>query len=301
MAQDLTGVRVGIIGGDRRELEVARIFSAHGMDVRAVCLPWPDDVQHLANRLEDVLAWADLLRAPVGGVDRFGQVAYVIVTGDDVPPPRLTAETLPAVRPGTPLYIGAATPDLRQACSQLGVELVEFRESDEFAWRNAVPTAEGAIQIAIQHTDHTLHGSRILVLGFGRSGTVLARTLRSLGADVAVCARGSVDIARAYALGVGPHRMDDVAKLAAQADVVFNTIPAPVLPADVLRKMASGSVIIDIATVPGGTDFAVAKQLGIQAFLTPGLPGITAPRTAGRIVADTILSLWHDRQEGNGA
>ncbi len=296
MASDLTGVRVGIIGGDRRELEVARIFSAHGMDVRAVCLPWPDDVQYLANRLEDVLQWADLLLAPVGGVDRFGQVAYVIVPGD-VPPPRLTAETLRAVRPGTPLFIGAATGALRQACATYGVTLVEFRESDEFAWRNAVPTAEGAIQLAIQHTDHTLHGSRILVLGFGRSGTVLARTLRGLGADITVCARGSVDIARAYALGVHPYRMEDLADLAADAEVVFNTIPAPVLSSEILRCMQQGSVIIDIATAPGGTDFAVAKQLGLQAHLAPGLPGITAPRTAGRIVADTVLSLWRDMHE----
>ena len=297
MASDLTGVRVGIVGGDRRELEVARIFSAHGMDVRAVCLPWPDDVQYLGNRLEEVLGWADLLLAPVGGVDRFGQVAYVIVAGD-VPPPRLTVETLRAVRTGTPLFIGAATQALRHACATLGIELVEFRESDEFAWRNAVPTAEGAIQMAIQHTEHTLHDSRILVLGFGRSGTVLARTLRGLGADVTVCARGSVDIARAYALGVGPHRMEDLPDLAAKAEVVFNTIPAPVLSAEVLRRMMPGSVIIDIASAPGGTDFTVAKQLGLQAYLAPGLPGITAPRTAGRIVADTILSLWRDMQDG---
>ena len=297
MASDLTGVRVGIIGGDRRELEVARIFSAHGMHVRAVCLPWPDDVQFLANRLEDVLQWADMLLAPVGGVDRFGQVAYVIVTGD-VPPPRLTAETLKDVKPGTPLFIGAATQSLRHACAAQGLQLVEFRESDEFAWRNAVPTAEGAIQLAIQHTEHTLHGSRSLVLGFGRSGTVLARTLRGLGADVTVCARGSVDIARAFALGVRPHRMEDLGDLAGRAEVVFNTIPAPVLSAEMLRRMTPGSVIIDIASAPGGTDFAVAKQLGIQAYLAPGLPGITAPRTAGRIVADTVLSLWRDMQEG---
>lgn len=299
MATDLTGVRVGIIGGDRRELEVARIFSAHGMDVRAVCLPWPDDVQYLGNRLEDVLGWADLLLAPVGGVDRFGQVAYVIVPAD-VPPPRLTAETLKEVPGGTPLFIGAATQALRHACAAQRLLLVEFRESDEFAWRNAVPTAEGAIQLAIQHTEHTIHGSRILVLGFGRSGTVLARTLRGLGADVSVCARGSVDMARAFALGVRPHRMEELKDLVARAEVVFNTIPALVLSPEVLRCMTPGSVIIDIASAPGGTDFPVAKQLGIQAYLAPGLPGITAPRTAGRIVADTVLSLWRDMQDGVG-
>lgn len=297
MASDLAGVKAGIVGGDRRELEVAAIFHALGAQVRAVCLPWPDDVSYVSNVLEDVMSWADLLLAPVGGVDKFGQVAYTIVNGSQSPP-RLTVETLRHVQPGTPLFIGMGSPDLRRACAETGVQLVEFRERDEFAWRNAVPTAEGAVEMAIRQTDHTLQGSETLVLGFGRSATALAQTLRGLGARVSVAARSPVDRARAYALGISAHPLPELRQLAARADVIFNTIPAVLLREDVLSQMRPGAVIIDVASAPGGTDFAAARKLGLSAHLAPGLPGIIAPKTAGRIVAQTVLDLWFEMQEG---
>ncbi len=292
VATDLTGLKVGILGGDRRELEVASVFHGLGAEVRAVCLPWPDDVGFVSNRLEDVLAWADLLLAPVGGVDKFGQVSYTIVEGQE--PPRLTAETLRHVAQGTSLFIGQATSGLREACSEQGVRLVEFRETEEFAWRNAIPTAEGALEMALRLTDHTLHGARCLVLGFGRTGSVIARTLHGLGARVEVLARDGIDLARCYALGFAGESLADLRGAVSDADVVFNTIPVVVLREDVLQRMRRGTVIIDIASAPGGTDFAAARRLGLSAHLAPGLPGITAPRTAGRIVADTVLSLWQN-------
>lgn len=300
VASDLAGVKTGIIGGDRRELEVAGIFHGLGAAVRAVCLPWPDDVSYVSNVLEEVLNWADLLLAPVGGVDKFGQVAYTIVDGSQ-PPPRLTTEALRHVHSGTPLFIGMGTTELRRACEECGVELVEFRERDEFAWRNAVPTAEGAVEMAIKQTDHTLQGSRVLVLGFGRSGTAIAHTVRGMGAQVEVLARQSVDRARAYAIGLSARALTDLREVARDADVVFNTIPAAVLREDVLARMRPGAVIIDVASAPGGTDFAAARRLGLNAHLAPGLPGIIAPATAGRIVAQTVLDLWVEMREGRGA
>lgn len=297
MASDLAGVKAGIIGGDRRELEVAGIFHGLGAQVRAVCLPWPDDVRYVSNVLEEVLAWADLLLAPVGGVDKFGQVAYTIVDGAQSPP-RLTAESLRHVQPGTPLFIGIGTAEMRRVCGECGVLLMEFRERDEFAWRNAVPTAEGAVDMAIRLTDRTLQGAQVLVLGFGRSATALAHTLWAMGARVKVVARTAVDRARAYALGLSAHPPSELKQLVARADIVFNTVPAVVLREDILQQMRQGAVIVDIASAPGGTDFAAARRLGLSAHLAPGLPGIIAPATAGRIVAQTVLDLWFELQEG---
>ncbi|EQD57556.1 dipicolinic acid synthetase, A subunit, partial [mine drainage metagenome] len=106
-------------------------------------------------------------------------------------------------------------------------------------------------------------------------------------------ARDGVDLARAYALGFASQPLSELRAAVVDADVVFNTIPAAVLREDVLQRMRRGAVVVDIASAPGGTDFVAARRLGIGAHLAPGLPGITAPRTAGRIVADTVLSLWH--------
>ena len=35
---------------------------------------------------------------------------------------------------------------------------------------NAVPTAEGAVQVAMEELPFTLHSARVLILGFGRVG-----------------------------------------------------------------------------------------------------------------------------------
>jgi dipicolinate synthase subunit A len=44
--------------------------------------------------------------------------------------------------------------------------------------------------------------------------------------------------------------------------------------------------------VPGGVDFAAAKERGINAIWALSLPGKYAPETAGKIIADTLDELF---------
>jgi len=291
---DLHGIRVGLFGGDRRELVVADLLAARGADVRAVGLPWPDAVSYTANRLEDVAAWADVVVAPVGGTDEVGHIAYSIVPHREFPGPRLTEDIVSCMRPGTLLIIGYARPELVILARRYDIRLVAYREWDSFATLNAVPSAEGAIAMAMEESDITIHGSVSMVLGFGRLGTVLAAMLRGLGAHTMVVARDVVDLSRARALG---HRALDFGLLHAalpDADLVFNTVPALVLPQAQLERMRRDAVVIDVATAPGGTDFAAARRLGVKARLAPGLPGLVAPRTAGEIEGETVLRILRD-------
>ena len=46
-----------------------------------------------------------------------------------------------------------------------------------------MPTAEGAIQLAMEELPITLHGARVLVIGYGRLGRVLADRLAGLKAE----------------------------------------------------------------------------------------------------------------------
>lgn len=292
MKTDLRGYRIALFGGDRRELEVADRFASLGAEVRCVGLPWPDDVTWVSNVPEELAAWANILIFPVGGTDEFGNVLYSIT--EDVPPPRITDELLRRVKPGAVLFIGKAQPFLRRACQDREIRLVEFRERDDFAIRNAVPSAEGAIQMAMEHTTITIHQSRSLVIGFGRVGSTLARMLSGLGAWTTVVVRSATDLARVYASGHRPLEIRQLPKAIAKTDIVFNTAPALVLHEGILRQARPDLVVIDIASAPGGTDFAAAKRLGIRAYLAPGLPGIVAPRTAGSIVADTILTILEE-------
>ena len=111
-----------------------------------------------------------------------------------------------------------------------------------------------------------------MVLGFGRVMT-LGRTLKALGATVLVVSQHDGELARAYEMGCQRIHLFDLADSLNRVDVVFNTIPAPVLTGEVLRRMSPDTLIIDLAAAPGGTEFAAANEYGIKALLAPGLPG----------------------------
>jgi dipicolinate synthase subunit A len=89
-------------------------------------------------------------------------------------------------------------------------------------------------------------------------------------------------------MNLEPFPLTDLAIHIQNADIIFNTIPAMILTADMLIKIPKTCVIIDIASNPGGTDFRFAERRGIKAILAPSLPGIVAPKTAGQIIARTL-------------
>jgi dipicolinate synthase subunit A len=156
--------------------------------------------------------------------------------------------------------------------------------------------------MAIQHTDFTIHGSNIAVLGLGRVGMSVARTFHALGAKVKVGARKSEHLARITEMGVEPFHLSDIEKEVKETDILINTIPYLIVSASVLSKLPVHTLIIDLASKPGGTDFRYAEKRGIKALLAPGLPGIVAPKTAGQILANVMSQLLHeklDNRKGN--
>ena len=78
-------------------------------------------------------------------------------------------------------------------------------------------------------------------------------------------------------------------------DAVINTVPAPVLPRALLQQLPGGALIIDLASLPGGTDFAAAEELGLHTEHALALPGRCAPQTAGALIAQTVLAILEER------
>ncbi len=165
------------------------------------------------------------------------------------------------------------------------INIIMTAEIDELALYNAVPTAEGAVEVAMRESAITLSGSNALVTGFGRCGLPLARLLAAMNAHVTVAARKRDVLALADVLGFNTVTFDSLTEVVAEFDFLFNTVPAQILTADVLVNAKKTAVLIDIASSPGGSDFSAAQQLGLKSFLLPGLPGKVAPFTAGKILA----------------
>lgn len=161
---------------------------------------------------------------------------------------------------------------------------------------NAVPTAEGAIALAMELLPITMFDSDAVVTGFGRVARRLCMALDALGVRVAVAARKTADLAEAKSMGYLPL---DINTLESQDlstfEVVYNTVPTLIVTPKVIERLQRDCVIIDLASLPGGVDFEYAKSVGVTAVQALSLPGKVAPKTAASIILETILRMISER------
>ncbi len=171
---------------------------------------------------------------------------------------------------------------------------IDYNRLDSYALLNAVPTAEGAIKTAIEKTPFTLWNSKCLIIGFGRVGKVLADRLRGFGSNITVSARKPSDFALINALNMTSCDTRLLNEKPLNYDIIFNTVDFPVLNDNSLKN-TSCKCIIDLSS-KGGFNLEKAVSLGITAIKAPSLPALTAPKTAGEILAQTIIDLINSRE-----
>lgn len=292
----ISDLQAAVIGGDTRQVAVAEALANEFKTVKLyghIAAETPTAVLNTASLLE-TLSEVRVVVLPISGMNVVGMVRGRKI-GEEID----FGSCLNALSPGTLIVTGSLTSDWLQRCSELRLQIVQYAEDDEIAILNSIPTAEGALQIALEEMPITIHDSTVLVLGFGRVGMTVARTFKALGARVKVAARRNDVLARAWELGcdriplstASTLGMETLNESIANIDLILNTIPALIMDSTLLAKISSRTLIIDLASPPGGTDFEAAKQFHIRAILAPGLPGKVAPQTAGAILVETIPRL----------
>jgi len=204
------------------------------------------------------------------------------------------AELLRAAKPGALALGGKLSAQARQIAAEAGVELVDYFAREELILCNAIPTAEGCIGILMAERTRTLWNSAILLAGFGPVGQALGVRLAALGAEVTVAARRPAQRALAESFSL---RAVDLARLEQTAPAFDTVVPAPVLTEAVLAALRPGSLVVDLASKPGGTDFAAARRLGHRAIHARSLPAACAPETAGEALARTVCEILAEREE----
>lgn len=162
---------------------------------------------------------------------------------------------------------------------------------DELAIYNAVPTAEGVVQVLIEELPVTIHGMKCGILGYGRVGKTLAKTLASLGADVTVFARKQSAFAEIYTNSVKCKHFDALTTENNSFDAVINTVPFKVLGGAELSRLNGECVLVEVASAPFGIDFQAAKERAFKVIKAGSLPGRVAPKTAGEIIGRSILPM----------
>lgn len=272
-------MKIGIFGGDKRMLFAARAFADDGHEVYAagfdrlvsLCEIQICDYREAARQ-------CDIAVLPVRPVTK--GCLHTPFSEENI-----TIAALAELIGEKPVFTGNA--DLIAPAFQQMIE--DYATREVFAMQNARLTAEGAVGILIQDYEGSIAGCDVLITGYGRIGKALSALLSSMGANVAVAARKSAD--REQILQNGMKALEYPLIAYSDYSVIINTVPAMVLDRKALDEMRSDSFIIDLASAPGGVDFAYAKERDMSCIHALSLPGKTAPLAAGRIIKDTIMNI----------
>lgn len=172
----------------------------------------------------------------------------------------------------------------------------DYYENEELKIFNAIPTAEGALSIALNESTETLHGCKTAVLGFGRIGRILANMLKDLNSDVTVLHRSNRDDAWCSAFGLSSSHLRNIKDVLIDKKIIFNTIPHVLLTKEVLSILRRDVIIIDLASSPGGVDFEEGKQQGLNIIKALSLPGRLSPVTAGKAIKKSVSNIIYDNK-----
>lgn len=292
MSQSEHTKKLALIGGDLRQMVTAKSLARDGYETAVYAM------DTYAGDWEGVTRAADLHSA-VRGADMV--ILPLPVTQDDerlhcplTKKTVLLTEIFSALKPGQRVVGGKVTGATRALAAEYGITVDDYLGREELAVANAVPTAEGALAIAMAEVPYTIHGAQCLVLGYGRVGKTLAHTLAAVGASVTAAARKPEDLAWIRADG---HRAlpfsvlydDNAGPLC--YDIVFNTVPHQIIGAQLLSRFPKDVLLLDLASAPGGIDHEYAKEHGYHVIWALSLPGKTAPVTAGEIIGESIRQM----------
>ena len=274
-------IKICVIGGDRRQGYLANQLSNEGFSVSAYGVTGYENFHSLEFALEG--AKVVILPLPVSPDGVF------LSSSSDDGRLRILHLLDTFTRFGVSKIIGGNfKKELLLEIDKRGIEVYDFAKSEALLVKNALCTAEGAIEIAMRELPINIQDSHSAVIGYGRIARLLTRRLIALGGKVSVFARRSEAIACANCDGAAGFNIADIKEMLATSDVIFNTVPAMILDRQELSVLNKNTLIIDLASAPGGVNLSEVKTLGLKAIWALSLPGKYAPETAAKIICDEI-------------
>lgn len=282
---------IAVIGGDLRFVRLCKILCSKGFETYVYGIIHPDipSEAKLCSELDEIKD-CDYVIGPIP-FSKDSKSVYTPLSNVAV-----SIERFMEVCAGKYIIAGAIKSEVKKLFDKHALKYTDLMEMNEVAILNALPTAEGAIQYAMENSEITLHNSKCLILGFGRCGKVLATKLKGLGAKVYVEARSTTDLAYIQAYEYTPVDLKVLKEKLKDFDFIFNTIPVVILDRHAISSMSPDTIYIELASPPGGIDIEHCKKVGIRHIPAPSLPGKVAPTTAAQIIYQGLLLIL--RQEG---
>ncbi len=277
---------ISFIGGDMRIIYLIDLFAKENYNVKVFGFnnyKFNNNNITICKTLPEVVMDADMIIGPVP----FSASNEYLHTPFNTE--QIKINDLIELMSSTQILIGGRFDnELKALFEENNINIIDLLSREEFAVLNAISTAEGAVQIAMEKSQYTLHGMDVLVVGFGRIGKILCKILDGLGANVYCEARRYSDIAWIKAYGYNPIHLNDLNKEISKFNLFINTVPFLLFDKNRISKMQENSIFIDLASKPGGIDLQAAKEKSIETILALSLPGKVAPLTASKHIKETV-------------
>lgn len=282
--------KFAIIGGDLRIIKLAEMLANEENEIYVYGLENAEDIKNKPNIIQ-----CDSIKKAIQNVEIvIGPIPFSS-NGNTINAPfsdkEITIREMMHVINAKVLIAGGITPEVYGMANDEYIEIIDIMKREELAVLNTIATAEGTIQIAIENTNKILHGSEVLILGFGRIGKVLARKLAGLAVKVTCAARKDEDLAWIQAYGHKATNINAIGENLSEYDIIINTVPHMILTEDRLQYVKNDCLLIDLASNPGGIDKKAVKDKKLKFVWALSLPGKVAPTTSAEFIKDTIYNI----------
>ena len=284
----ITHKKISFIGGDARMITAARILSADGYTVSAFFGETVGGELNKYSTLHDAMTDSDVLILPLP-VSADGKLLNAPFLEDKIELLRL-ADDVPMGK----TVIGGRIPDnIADILQKKNALVIDYFKSEAFQIENAYTTSEAALSIAMNNLRRNIRGAHFAITGYGRISRTLTELLLKLGGKVTVLARKESDLAWARLAGADTKRInaESIISLAHGYDIIFNTVPTWLFLEDFLLLVDDKTLIIDLASAPGGVDVSAAKRLSANVLWASSLPGKYAPDSAGELICSCIKDI----------
>lgn len=277
--------KIAVLGGDKRQAILASLLSEAGFECAAFATP------------------ASNLGGATNAIDAEGALTGAAAVLLPLPVTR-DGKTLNAPAYDGSICLSALEEQIPKEAPILGGMIKaehfpshrchDYYEGEELKLLNTIPTAEGAVAIAMNELPTTLRGTKTLVLGFGRVGKTLGMMLKGLGAVLSVATRNRTEAAICEIMGIETTDYATLPKAIGDYGLIFNTVPSVLLRDSLLESVSDSAPVIDLATYPGGVDFEKAEALGKRVIWALALPGKVAPVTAATYIKKAVLRILEE-------
>lgn len=283
-------MKFAIIGGDLRTIKLAVMLAKEQNQVYVYGLEKAEELKNIKNitQCESIKKTIQEVEIVIGPIPFSSNGKTINMPFSDK---EISIREMMHVINAKVLIAGGITPEVYEMANDEYIEIIDIMKREELAVLNTIATAEGTIQVAIENTNKIIHGSEILILGFGRIGKVLARKLAGLSAKVTCAARKDEDIAWIQAYGHKATNINGLGENLKLYDIIINTVPHIILNEERLKYIKKDCLLIDLASNPGGIDKKAVKDNKLKFVWALSLPGKVAPITTAEFIKDTIYNI----------